>query len=184
MRWNKHYEYEGLHAFLGASQYHWLNYDIPKLKETFRNKQNRERGTELHEFAATCIRLRQKLPSSKKTLNMFVNDAIGYKMSPEQVLYFSDNCFGTSDAISFHDNYLRIHDLKTGSTPAHIEQLEIYAALFCLEYGYKPNTIKIELRIYQDNSIIYHIPDPEEIDAIISKILKFDKELNKLKEEL
>lgn len=184
MNWNKHYEFEGLHAFLSASGYHWINYDIPKLRDSFRNKQMKERGTELHELASSCIKLRQKLANNKKTLNMFVNDAIGYKMQSEQILYFSPNCFGTADAISFHDNLLRIHDLKTGITPAHIEQLEIYAALFCLEYGYKPDSINIELRIYQDNSIIYHIPEADEINSIITKIIKFDKEINKLKEEL
>ena len=26
MKWNDHHELEGTHAFLSASQYHWLNY--------------------------------------------------------------------------------------------------------------------------------------------------------------
>ena len=50
------------------------------------------------------------------------------KMTPEQILYYSDNCFGTADAILFRNNFLRIHDLKTGKIPAHMEQLEIYAS--------------------------------------------------------
>ena len=98
---------------------------------------------------AQCIMLNQKLPKSKQTLNMYVNDAIGFKMTPEQILYYSDNCFGTADAILFRNNFLRIHDLKTGKIPAHMEQLEIYAALFCLEYKVKPADIEMELRIYQ-----------------------------------
>ena len=106
-----------------------------------------------------CIRLRQKLPKSQKTLNEYVNDAIGYRMHPEQVLYFSEWCFGTADAISFRNNFLRIHDLKTGKERAHIEQLRIYAALFCLEYRVSPADIKIELRIYQSDEVIIDEPD-------------------------
>ena len=147
MNFVKHSEFEGQHAFLGASKYYWLNYDQDKLAEVYRNFKAKEKGTILHEFAAQCIRLGQKLPRSQKTLNMYVNDAIGYRMTPEQVLFFSENCFGTADAISFNNNFLRIHDLKTGSIPAHMEQLLIYSALFCLEYKVKPSTIEAELRI-------------------------------------
>ena len=111
MNFNKHSNLEGQHAFLGASKYHWLNYNDDKLVETFSNLRAAQKGTELHEFAAMCIRLRQKLPKSQKTLNEYVNDAIGYRMHPEQVLYFSEWCFGTADAISFRNNFLRIHDL-------------------------------------------------------------------------
>lgn len=130
MEFNKHKNLEGCHAFLGASKYHWINYDASKVAASYRNYLATLKGTELHDFAARCIKLGQKLPKSKKTLNMYVNDAIGYRMTPEQVLYYSDNCFGTADSISFKDSLLRIHDLKTGVTPAHMEQLEIYAALF------------------------------------------------------
>ena len=138
MNFVKHSEFEGQHAFLGASKYYWLNYDQDKLAEVYRNFKAKEKGTILQEFAAQCIRLGQKLPRSQKTLNMYVNDAIGYRMTPEQILFFSENCFGTADAISFNNNFLRIHDLKTGSIPAHMEQLLIYSALFCLEYKVKP----------------------------------------------
>ena len=134
MNFNRHSNLEGQHAFLGASKYHWINYDEDKVATAFRNHIATQRGTELHDLAARLILLRQKLPKSQKTLNMYVNDAIGYKMTPEQMLYYSENCFGTADAISFKQNVLRIHDLKTGEIPAHMEQLMIYAALFCLEY--------------------------------------------------
>ena len=127
--------------------------------------------------------LRQKLPKSQKTLNMYVNDAIGYKMTPEQMLYYSDNCFGTADAISFKQNVLRIHDLKTGEIPAHMEQLLIYAALFCLEYRVKPGDIQTELRIYQHNEILLHEPAADEILPIMDKIISFDKVLKQIKEE-
>ena len=85
---------------------------------------------------------------------MYVNDAIGFKLRPEQILYYSPNCFGTADAIDLRGDLLRIHDLKTGKVPAHIEQLMIYAALFCLEYGIKPSDIDTELRIYQGDDIL------------------------------
>lgn len=142
-----------------------------------------QRGTELHEFAAQCIRLGQKLPKSKKTLNMYVNDAIGFKMTPEQTLYYSENCFGTTDAISFRDNFLRIHDLKTGEIPAHMEQLEIYASLFCLEYGVKPTQIEMELRLYQSEEILVFNPSADDLIPIINNIIKFDKVIARLKAE-
>ena len=182
MNFNKHSNLEGKHAFLSASKYHWINYDEEKLAVAFQNFMAAQRGTELHEHAKRCIQLGTKLMKSKKTLNMFVNDAIGYRMTPEQPLYYSSNCFGTADAICFRDGVLRIHDLKTGATPTHMEQLYIYAALFCLEYDVKPETIQIELRIYQSDDIIAEIPDPEVVKAIMAKIVEFDACLCRLQE--
>jgi hypothetical protein len=183
MIFNNHSNLEGQHAFLGASKYHWLNYDEDKVADVYNKFLATQKGTVLHEFAAQCIRLGQKLPKSQKTLNMYVNDAIGFKMTPEQVLYYSENCFGTSDAISFRDNLLRVHDYKSGAVPAHMEQLEIYAALFCLEYRMKPADISIELRIYQNNEILHHEPTYEEIAPIMAKIISFDKIIRKIKEQ-
>lgn len=183
MEFNKHKNLEGCHAFLGASKYHWINYDASKVAASYRSYLATIKGTELHDFAARCINLGQKLPKSKKTLNMYVNDAIGYRMTPEQVLYYSDNCFGTADSISFKDNLLRIHDLKTGVTPAHMEQLEIYAALFCLEYKIKPADIDIELRIYQSDDIMIFNPTVEDIVPIMDKIITADKIISKIKAE-
>lgn len=175
MNWNDHSKLRDKHAFLGASKYQWLNYSNEKLIETYRNMLRVAKGTELHAFAAKCIDLGQKLPRSRKTLNTYVNDAIGFHMTPEQVLYFSENCFGTADAICFRNNLLRIHDLKTGITPAHMEQLEIYAALFCLEYRIEPKDIEMELRIYQSDDILICNPDPADIKEIMQKIIEFDK---------
>lgn len=183
MNFNKHSNLEGQHAFLGASRYHWVHYDKDKVADSYTKFVAARKGTELHDFAARCIRLRQKLPRSQKTLNMYVNDAIGYHMSPEQPLFYSENCFGTTDAISFHRNLLRIHDLKTGVIPAHIEQLEIYAALFCLEYDIKPSDIEMELRIYQSDEVLYHNPTIEDILPIMDKIVTFDKIIQKIKAE-
>ncbi len=181
MNWNVHSNLIGNHAFLGASKYHWINYDEQKLADSYNSFLATQKGTELHEFAATCIKLGQKLPKSPKTLNAYVNDAVGYKMTPEQVLCYSENCFGTADAISFRDGKLRIHDLKTGAIPAHIEQLKIYAALFCLEYKKNPGKIDIELRIYQNDEVLVHNPSEEEIMVIMEKIVSFDQVIKNIR---
>ena len=189
MQFNNHYKLNGLHAFLGASKYHWIGYDEEKLINTYSKYQATLKGTELHEVAAKLIKLGLKQPKSKKTFNMYVNDAIGFRMTPEQVLYYSDNCFGTADAISYrydpktNRHMLRIHDLKTGVTPAHMEQLMIYAALFCLEYRVRPGEIDIELRIYQSDEILYFNPTEEDIAPIMDKIIAFDKVLSKIQEK-
>lgn len=183
MNFNKHSNFEGQHAFLSASKYHWINYSEEKVAEAYSRSVAVQKGTELHAFAAQCIKLGQKLPKSQKTLNMYVNDAIGFKMTPEQILFYSENCFGTADAITFRNGLLRIHDLKTGLVSAHMEQLEIYAALFCLEYKMKPAEIEIELRIYQNNEILYSNPTAEDIVPIMDKIITFDKIINKIKEQ-
>ena len=183
MNFNKHTKLEGQHVFLSASKYHWINYSEDKVIDSYLNALAAQKGTELHEFAATCIKLGQRLPKSKKTLNAYVNDAIGFRMSPEVVLYYSDNCFGTADSICFRDNFLRIHDYKSGVTPAHLEQLEIYAALFCLEYGYEPERIGMELRLYQSDEVIPHVPDPKDIRAIMKTIITFDKLIENIKEK-
>ena len=187
MNFKKHFELEGRHAFLGASKFHWLNYSEEKLAESYFKHLAKEKGTELHEFAATCIRLGQKLPRSEKTLNMYVNDAIGFKMSTEVVLYYSDKFFGTADAISFRNGVLRIHDLKTGKVgkiESHLEQLEIYAALFCLEYRIKPGDIEIELRVYKNDEVICHTPTAEDIVPIMDKIIHLNKLLENIDEEV
>lgn len=183
MNFNKHSNLEGQHAFLGASKYHWINYSEDKVAESYSRFLATQKGTQLHEFAAQCIRLGQKLPKSKKTLNAYVNDAIGFKMTPEQILFYSDNCFGTADVIAFRGDLLRIHDLKTGAIPAHMEQLEVYAALFCLEYKIKPADIRMELRLYQSDDILVGNPTVEDIAPIMDKIITFDRIINKIKEQ-
>lgn len=183
MNFNRHSELDGRHAFLSPSKYHWLNYDEEKLAESYRKSLAVKRGTELHDFAARCIKLGQKLPKSRKTLNMYVNDCVGFKMTPEQPLYFSDNCFGTADAICFRDDFLRIHDLKTGVTPAHMEQLLVYAALFCLEYRVKPGTIRTELRIYQNNEYFVSNPEADELTPVMDRIISYDRIINRINKQ-
>ena len=181
MNFNKHLDLEGQHAFLSASKYHWINYDEDKLVNVYEKYLSAQRGTRLHAFARECIELGQKLEKSEKTLNMYVNDAIGFKMIPEQILYYSENCFGTADAISFKNNFLRIHDYKSGETPASINQLEIYMALFCLEYEKNPNKIDSELRIYQSDKVFIHKPSADDIFHIMDKIIAFDKRINEIR---
>lgn len=185
MNFNDHSNLEGLHAFLGASQYHWVNYSDEKLIEIWNTHYAAERGTRLHELAKELILLGEKLPKKNRTLNLYVNDAIGFHLKPEQVLYYSPNCFGTADAIDFNEKkgFLRIHDLKTGVKPAKMTQLYIYAAIFCLEYDIKPSDIQTETRIYQFNEFIIDNPTFEDIDPIMKTIVEFDKLIEELKME-
>ena len=180
MFFNNHTNLEGLHAPFGASKSSWLRYSDDKIIEVYNNLKAAEIGTRLHEWAKQTIDLGIKQSRSKKTIYSYVNDAIGFNMSTEVVLFYSENFFGTADAISFRNNFLRIHDLKTGRRPVHMEQLEIYAALFCLEYKVKPGDIRMELRIYQNDEILVHEPTAEDILPIMDKIVHVNKMLEKI----
>ena len=127
MNWNSHYALDGKHAFLSASNYHWLNYDADKLREVFINDKAKEIGTKYHEIAANDIRMRLKRPNNNQTFNRYINDAIKLRMQAEQKLVYNKFAFGTADAISFDGKILRILEKKTGKKPAHMEQLQIYA---------------------------------------------------------
>lgn len=185
MDFNKHStQLPAAHAFLSPSNYHWINYDEDKLNRVFFAQAAARRGTQMHDLAQNLIRMGVKLPNTKATFNEYVNDAIGYRMTPEQILMYSLNCFGTTDAICFRNNLLRIHDLKTGQTEASFTQLLVYVALFCLEYRFKPNLIKIEVRIYQNDDIRVMEVDPDEIFHIMDKIVTFDQIINDLRQEV
>lgn len=184
MRFNDHSKLVGSHAFLSPSNYHWVNYDDEKLDATVFASFAARRGTDLHELAQRMIRLGVRLPKTTETLNMYVNDAIGFRMSPEQMLYYSPNCYGQADTLSFSKNKLRIHDLKTGVNRCKITQLDVYAALFCLEYGFKPVEIEIELRIYQNDAVEIFEGDPLDITRIMDRIIVFDRRINELREEV
>ena len=182
MNFNTHSELKDKHAFLSPSVYHWINYDDQKLQARYHTFRSARRGTELHEFAQKAIELGIKLPRSSKTLNLYVNDAIGYKMTCEVALYYSENCFGHADAISFRKNVLRIHDLKTGITRSSHYQLMVYAALFCLEYHVSPFDIDMELRIYQSDEVHLMEPTSESIAEIMDTIVDFDLKIEAMKE--
>lgn len=182
MRFNTHSALIGKHAFLSPSTYHWINYTDQKLEARWTAAQAAARGTSLHDLAHEAIRLGVRLSTKNKLLASYVDDGIGYKMTPEQPLFYSDNCFGTPDTICFRRRMLRIHDLKTGITQASQYQLYVYAAIFCLEYELSPFDIRMELRIYQHDSIRQFIPDPEDIARIMQIIIDFDQQIEQMKE--
>ena len=182
MRFNQHSNLVGSHAFLSASKYHWINYDDEKLENVYRASMASRRGSELHALANDLIRLGVKLPRNNKTLNLYVNDAVGFRMTPEQVLFYSENAFGTADAISFRNDILRVSDLKTGTSATSEHQLEVYCALFCLEYGFLPFEIRMEMRIYQNDDVRVYDADPERIAFIMDRIITFDKRIKAMRE--
>lgn len=149
----------------------------------------------ISDYGMTLIKNVRLLPRDVyETVRHYINDGIGYKMTTEQPLVYSDNLFGTADTISFKNNVLRIHDLKTGATQVHMEQLATYAALFCLEYGpkynFKPGDLEYELRIYQwngdENDPQYAIidkPTAMDIVPIIDRIVQIEKIANKFDKE-
>lgn len=184
MNFNVHSNLVGHHAFLSASNSAWVNYEDDKLERVFFASEEAKRGTELHEFAQRAIKLRIRQVANQKSLNQYINDAIGFRMTPEQTLYYSENAFGTADAIGFEKEMLRIHDLKNGKLPATPRQLEVYAALFCLEYHHDPRNIGVELRIYQNNEIRVIDTNPAAIIYIMEKIKSFDKRIRFLRLEV
>jgi hypothetical protein len=183
MLFNRHLELKNQHALLSASKHHWINYSEQKLEAFVVSNMTAQRGTELHAFAAEAIRLGIKLPDNNMTINAYVNDALGFRMSPEVTLYYSPNCFGTADAVGFRKNKLRVHDLKNGITPTSFNQLYVYSALFCLEYGMKPMEVETELRIYQNDDVKILDADPHFITQVMSTIIMFDKRINEIRAE-
>lgn len=181
MIFNTHSDLQGKHAFLSPSNYHWMNYTDQKLEARYMALTAAHHGTDLHKLAHEAIRLGVKLSKTNKSLSTYVNDAIGYKMSCEQPLFYSENCFGTCDTISFRRGKLRVHDLKTGIIATSEHQLEVYAALFCLEYSIDPFTIDVELRIYQREEIRVFEPYSERIVEVMDKIVMFDQQIEEIK---
>lgn len=184
MNFNTHYDLQGAHAFLSASKYHWIRYDEDKISSAYRKFLATQKGTKLHATACDLIRMGIRLPKNKKSFNNYVNDAIGFGMKPEQVLFYSPNAFGTADTIAYRDGFLRIHDLKTGVSPVSMDQLEVYVAYFCLEYKVNPKDMDCELRLYQSDEIVIHKPEWKDIKEIMSKIVAFDKRIELIKSEL
>lgn len=186
MIWNNHSKEipKGSHAFLSPSTYSWCKYDDDKLVRTYINKLAAARGTAIHELAQKLIGMKVRLPDTEDTLNMYVNDAISAKLEPEKQLYYSKFCYGTADAIGVKDGKLTIYDLKTGKIPASFVQLEIYSALFFLEYlQFKPESTRIELRIYQNNEVKVEEPEIDVIVPIMDRIVRFSRALQYLEDE-
>lgn len=213
MQFNTHRHLEGKHAILSASSWYWLNDTTDELIDRLRSKYAQSIGTILHEVAYKHIKYRIKLHKYDRNnvilelltngipapvvesldfdlmfdnLMTYVNDCIGFRMEPEVVLCYSENFFGTTDAIAYseRERFLRIHDYKSGVAEASVNQPMVYAALFCLEYGIKPSSINTELRIYQNNEIRIWEPSVDELTPVIDKIVTFDKFLNRINEEV
>lgn len=183
MRFNRHLNLQGEHAFLSPSSYHWIHYTPDRLIQRWTAAQAGAYGNMQHEYAQREIKA-GRLSDLVGTVGLYINDAIKYRMTTEQVLYYSENCFGTADAIAFRYKTLRIHDLKTGVTPGSVHQLEVYAALFCLEYDVDPFKIKMELRIYQADEVLVYDADPEDVAFIMNRIVEFDNLINhRIREE-
>ena len=176
MIWKDYSHLGNAHAFLAPSKYHWLRYSDEKLIRVYENNKNVTLGSKYHRIASDLIQLAIRLPNTAASFNSFVNDAIGFHMESEKILYYSPNCYGTVDAISYRDNILRIHDLKTGIAPGSIDQLLIYAALFCLDYKVEP--VEIHLRLYQSDEIIQYMPSYKEIQEVMDQIVRFDTIIN------
>ena len=195
MQFSRHPELEGRHARLSPSKYHWVNYTPEKFRTNYANDIMAAKGTQLHDFACTAIRLKEKLTRSNRTINAYVNDSIGFRMTPEQILAYSEFSFGTADALGFRDKFLRIHDLKTGVSRASMKQLYVYAALFCLEYNFKPGEIGFEFRIYQNDTCYIETTsenvsldawprvDRAEIIRIMDQIVFFDNMIREMRAE-
>lgn len=189
MIWNEHSRLRGTHAVLSPSSHSWMHYDEDKLVSYIYNIMAKERGTELHDFAERAIKLGEPLEHKRRTLNLYVNDAIRYNMEPEKCLYYSEYIYGWADSISFNIEkkysktkpLLRIHDLKTGVTKASFEQLDGYAALFCLEYDHNPRDILFEERIYQNDEVHICNPTIENILPIMDQIRFFDQVIRDIK---
>lgn len=182
--YNDHSRLEGTHAFLSPSNYHWLRYDKEKLLSRLETAKAAARGTSLHKLAAHAISEGVQFMPDGSTLSMYVNDVIKYKMEPEMALFFSMDCYGTADAIGFEIykkpvnnvlGYLRIFDLKTGKSACSVEQLYIYAAVFCLEYDYRPYEIEGELRLYQNDAIDCYEINRVTLTEVISIILSHQR---------
>ena len=177
MKYNNHWELAGKHAYLSPSSGAWINYDSEKMINYYQNKLKKEEGTYLHELASMLIKTRKRLANQKNAFNQFVNDAIGFRMESEITLFYSNNIFGTADALLYKEaeKHLQIHDLKTGLKDAPFRQLDIYSALFCLEYNINPFETTFEERIYQGKGYKDNFPDQANIRAIMDKIITLDQ---------
>ena len=212
MIWNEHSELRGKHATFAPSNPSFLNYSLEREDEDiifqrFAAQYAAQIGTIVHDFAQERIQYNQKLHKTNKSdllirllksgippivinieyifnnLIPYVNDSISFRMDPEVILKYSDDCFGTADTICYRDKVLIINDLKTGKSAVHMDQLLTYASLFFLEYRAAPETTTTILRIYQANEVVEDRPEPERLRAAMNQIIELDKRVKKWKAE-
>lgn len=208
MNWNPHLEWQGKHAIFAPSSPYWMTDSEEEAIQRYCSSFASSVGTVLHAMAADHIAFSTKMTRFDKkyirlnllkagipapvvdrlpeddifeTLMLYVNDCIGFRMVPEQKVGYSDLFFGTCDAIRFdeREKLLRISDLKTGTTPAKMDQLVGYDALFrlekCPELHIRPEEIKSELRIYQCGEIRLCTPETDDIISIMNLIKARDE---------
>lgn len=178
-------------AELGTEIHEWSSIQI-KLKNRVSNIKEIEKGVKTHiydkyaktpEYRDMLLSNIYYLPGEiYPTVKLFVNDCIGYRMQSEQKVGYSEFFWGTADAIRCVDNRLQVFDLKTGTRPAKMTQLCVYAALYCLQEHMKPDQLsEIETRIYQMGEVIVDNPPSDIIYDIMHKISDFDAVVNKFK---
>ena len=184
-------------AQLGTDIHEWVSIRIKRCHKITSNKdllnsiddfifkkyydERSDRVTKEGQRILVCLkRMVKQYPEMLDTIRAYVNDAIGYKMYTEVVLYYTQDFFGTADTLIFNEKerLLRIHDLKTGVSVAHIEQLMGYAALFCLEQHIDPLSISYELCIYQGNDILVATPDGSDVKTFVDQYIAFDKAIS------
>lgn len=203
MSWNRSLEETPKHAIFSPSSPWWLNDTDEEIVQRYCSSFASSIGTILHDMARKHIEHSVKLVKSDKkyirlslleasipesvitrlpdddifeTLMMYVNDCIGYRMIPEQKVEYSELFFGTCDAVRFEERekLLRISDFKSGTSPAKMEQLICYDALYrlqhCQELRIRPEEIRSELRIYQCGEIRLCTPEPDEIISVMEFI--------------
>ena len=146
-------------------------------KNSFTDSKTGERITS--NFGRTLLFFMKYVPEETfGTIKSYINDCIAFKMETEVRVEFSENFFGTADAIRFDGKNLKVFDLKTGATPGKIEQPIIYACLYLLKYHIAVESVSVEARIYQNNDILGATPDTSELIPIMNKIIHLDNLTN------
>lgn len=171
MDYDRHSNLKGTHATFSGSNWHWITKSDEEIFTYIENLRAKQIGTELHELAENIIKHKIKVANIKSTFYMYCRDAVGFRMEPEVCVYYSDNFYGFADSLLYDEKkrILRIFDLKTGKNVAHMEQLYVYAAFFCLEHNINPYDIQCELRIYQNNEVRIEEGDPDTILTFMEK---------------
>lgn len=175
---NSHPRLEGSHAFLSASNYAWLRYTDEKLIERLSTAEAAARGTRLHAWAAEAILLERRQPEDHDVLSEYINHALDFGLTPEQLLFYTIHAYGTADTIGFEPyvdhptfaGFLRIHDFKSGVSKTSEDQLYVYAAYFCHEYSYRPYEVDGELRIYQGDEVRIYELDREYLAHVYDRM--------------
>ena len=115
MNFNKHQEYEGKHAFMGASQFRWIEWDSTTLMERYYSRYAQEIGTVLHSLAQNCIKARIRLSKADLHLVDLFDIGMPLQFVVHSTLcvvvcsFWPDGCFchhQTFDFIGIHQQYL------------------------------------------------------------------------------